>query len=68
MTDPRESLLYRTLWTRYEQYLARRFAGAAQFLTTWEDQFPRDQWDGFLSALGYHKTQPAVFVKDVARR
>jgi hypothetical protein len=65
--DPRESFLYRTLWTRYEQYLTRRFAGVQVLLTTWEDQFPRLQWEGFVSALGYHRTQPGVFRKEVAR-
>ncbi len=65
--DPRESFLYRTLWSRYEQYLSRRFADAATLLTTWEDQFPHEQWQGFLSTLGYDRAQPGVFRKEVAR-
>ena len=62
--DPRSySLTLRTLWTRYEHYLARRFPGADTLLTTWEDAFEREQWEGFLVGIGYHKSEPAVFRK-----
>ena len=61
--DPRESLVYRTLWAHYERALNARFPSADTLLTTWEDEFARPAWQGFVSALGYHQTQPAVFHK-----
>jgi len=67
--DPREGLFYRSLWRLYEDFLTRRFAGADTLLTTWEDVYDRGVWRSFLQALGYHQTQPAVFLKrlDAAR-
>jgi hypothetical protein len=61
--DPRESLLLRSLWTHYESFLATRFPDLNQVMTTWEDDYQRDRWQGFLMALGYHPTAPATFVK-----
>jgi hypothetical protein len=61
--DPRENLLLRSLWTRYEAFLAERFPDLGQYMTTWEDMFDRPSWEGFLKAVGYHKTAPATFVK-----
>ena len=61
--DPREDLLLRQLWLRYEEFLGERYTGADQFLTTWEDEYDRDAWAGFLSAAGYRRTAPAVFRK-----
>jgi hypothetical protein len=61
--DPREDLLLRGLWVRYEHFLTARFPGADQLLTTWEDTYDRDQWAGFLGAIGYRQIGPAVFRK-----
>src|SRR5262249_59066225 len=61
--EPHESLLLRSLWTRYEAFLADRFPDVQQYMTTWEDEYERAGWAGFLSAVGYHKTAPATFVK-----
>lgn len=61
--EPAESLLYRSLWTHYERYLAERFPDLEQFMTTWEDDYRRDRWQTLLSGLGYRKTAPATFVK-----
>ena len=34
-----------------------------RLLSTWEDTYDREQWEGFLRTVGYHKTGPAVFAK-----
>lgn len=66
--DPREDFLLRSLWTRYEHFLIARFPDADQLLTTWEDDpYQRSDWAGFLAALGYAQTAPAVFRKGVPR-
>lgn len=61
--DPREDLLLRSLWVRYEHFLAERFPDLNQFLTTWEDTWGREVWEGFLTGVGYHKSGLAVFAK-----
>jgi hypothetical protein len=61
--DPREDLMLRELWLRYEAFLSATFPRANRLLTTWEDIWEREQWQGFLSAIGYVKTAPAVFGK-----
>jgi hypothetical protein len=61
--EPSESLLYRSLWTYYERYLADRFSDLEQFMTTWEDEYQRDHWQTLLIGLGYRKTAPTTFVK-----
>jgi len=65
--DPREDFLLRTLWLAYEGFLTARFPQAARMLTTWEDQFGREEWQGFLTTLGYQQTAPAGFTKAIAR-
>ena len=50
-----------------ERFLGRTFPDAERLLTTWEDQYRREEWAGFLSAMGYHKTAPAVFAKALER-
>lgn len=65
--DPREDFLLRTLWLAYERFLTARFPQAARLLTTWEDQFSRTDWQGFLTTLGYQQTAPAGFTKAIAR-
>jgi hypothetical protein len=67
VADPRESLLYRTLWMRYERYLAQRFASGQLLVTTWEDMFDQDQWMGFLNSLGYEQRDSSVFAKHITR-
>ena len=61
--DPREDLLLRSLWLHYEHFLSARFPDADQVLTTWEDIYDRGQWAGFLGAVGFRQSGPAVFVK-----
>jgi hypothetical protein len=65
--DPREDFLLRTLWLSYERFLAERFPQATRLLTTWEDSFSREEWQGFLTTLGYRKTAPAGFTKAIAQ-
>lgn len=65
--DPREHWTLRQLWSAYEHHLGRTFPDAERLLTTWEDQYDRDEWAGFLSAMGYHKTAPSVFAKVIGR-
>lgn len=62
--DVRESHLYRQLWTCYEGFLIERFPTARTVLTTWEDDYTRPEWAGFLNTLGYRQIAPAVFSKD----
>jgi hypothetical protein len=61
--EPGENLLYRSLWTHYERFLADRFPDLQQYMTTWEDDYGRDRWQTLLTGLGYRKTAPAIFVK-----
>jgi hypothetical protein len=61
--DPREDLTLRELWLRYEGFLSATFPRANRLLTTWEDLWEREQWQGFLAVMGYVKTAPAVFGK-----
>lgn len=61
--DPREDYLLRQLWLAYERWLVARFPAATHLLTTWEDEYLREEWGGFLATVGYHKTMPATFVK-----
>jgi hypothetical protein len=64
--DPREDLTLRDLWLRYEAFLTAKFRSANRLLTTWDDLWERDPWQGFLNTLGYHQTGPAVFAKDIS--
>lgn len=63
--DPREDFVLRSLWLAYERFLLDRFPTAERFLTTWEDEFARPDWEGFLRTVGYQHTAPAVFAKPV---
>jgi len=66
-TDPREDFVLRSLWLAYERFLLDRFPAAQRFLTTWEDEFARPDWEGFLRTVSYERTAPAVFSKSVPR-
>lgn len=66
-SDPRENLLLRTLWLRFEHFLRGRFPGADHCLTTWEDTYARAEWARFLRTIGYRQTAPAVFAKPFRR-
>lgn len=61
--DPREDLLLRDLWTHYERFLIARFPEAIRIGALWEPDYDREQWGGFLSALGYDQLAPSVFTK-----
>jgi hypothetical protein len=63
LADPPEDLLLRSLWRHYETLLLARFPDTERLLTTWEDDYDRDAWVQFLTALGYHKTGPATFAR-----
>jgi hypothetical protein len=65
--EPAESLLLRSLWTRYEVFLAERYPGLQQYMTTWEDDDQRPAWEAFLSGTGYCKTAAATFGKRAPR-
>lgn len=62
-TDPREDFPLRQVWRRYEMSLQTRFPHARRLLTGWNETYPRPQWSGFLSGLGYTLVQPAVFAR-----
>lgn len=68
VADPRESFLYRSLWAKWEGLLTKRFPDADTLITTWEDVFERDNWEGFLKSMGYDKTGVAVFRKHIIRQ
>lgn len=63
--DPRESYVCRQLWTRYETFLLKHFPTTRTMMTTWEDDWGRSAWEGFLSGLGYQKNVPALFRREV---
>ena len=67
-SDPREDLLLRSLWLGYERYLIARFPRAERLLSTWEDTYGREAWQGFLNTVGYHQTAPAAFTKLIQHR
>lgn len=52
--DPREDLLYRTLWRRSEQVIAKLFPATETMLTpAWEPAYDRNLYHSFLTSLGY---------------
>jgi hypothetical protein len=64
--DPREDLLLRGLWLHYERLLTTRFPTATRIGALWETDYDAEHWAGFLGALGYQQTAPAVFVKQAS--
>ena len=57
----------RSLWLAYERFLVARFPAAERLLSTWEDSYGREAWQGFLNTVGYRQTAPAVFTKSIQR-
>jgi hypothetical protein len=66
--EPRENPLLRSLWMRYEAFLAEPFPNLEQLMTTWEDDYQRPVWEAFLSAVGYRQTSLTTFVKRAKRQ
>lgn len=66
--DPREDLLLRGIWTHMEQFLSARFPEATRLGALWEPAYDREQWAGFLAALGYGQLAPSVFAKSVSQQ
>jgi hypothetical protein len=54
------------LWQGFEQFLTRRFPSARQLVTTYDDsEYDTDQYQEFLTSLGYRRLNPAAFGKDL---
>ncbi len=67
--DPREDLLYRTLWTKVERFLTDRYPTAERLVTpAWEPVYDRTRYQSFLTGLGYQPLTEGTFAKPSVQR
>jgi hypothetical protein len=61
-----EDPAYAALWRSLENYLLAQFRTAAQLATpSWEPGVAPEQWQAFLTSLGYRPATPRAFAKAV---
>jgi hypothetical protein len=64
-----EDPTYAALWRGIEAYLLAQLPEVTQLATpSWEPGVAPEQWQAFLTSLGYHPETPRAFVKTVEER
>jgi hypothetical protein len=67
--DPAEDANLVPLWQGFERFLRSRFPTATTIATpSFEPDYEEEQWQGFLTGLGYHRHSEQAFAKEVGEQ